>query len=141
MKEESVNLPENKLSKLDKLYAEYQEDFRVDQLNLREKALESPMLRVKWMHMLVTEEKLLRKMEDALDKEIESYSKETLGVNKHIYSAKLSANSSDTVIKIKKVIQEQKDIIRFLTLCVEKGISSYNFELKNIIDVLKLEQG
>ena len=50
--------------KLEKLYKEAQEDFKLTVVNLSEKTRQVPTLKNKWIFRIVNEEKLLSKMKD-----------------------------------------------------------------------------
>ena len=55
------------------------------------------------------------------------------------YKARLAAESDPEIKKIKKAIEHQKDCNRFIQLVLEKNIGSFGFDIKNAVDMIKIE--
>ena len=53
---------EQSITKLERLYSEAIEDFKLDQMNLREKALTCATIKSKWCYKAVQEDRLLQKV-------------------------------------------------------------------------------
>ena len=130
-----------KLSKLEKLYNEAQEDFKLTQLNLSEKTKEMPAIKNKWIFLYTMEQKRLTKMEETRDTMIEMFVQANSGQRGGEFKAKLDATKQEDILALENKISNQKDVIRFLDLIMQNQIKTITWDVKNAIDHLKLEQG
>ena len=130
---------EQSITKLERLYSEAVEDFKLDQMNLREKALTCATIKSKWCYKAVQEDRLLQKMEAALKNTINQFAVDNAGKYKGDYKPRLAAESDPEIKKIKKAIEHQKDCNRFIQLVLEKNIGSFGFDIKNAVDMIKIE--
>ena len=130
-----------KLSKLEKLYNEAQEDFKLTQLNLSEKTKEMPTIKNKWIFLYTMEQKRLAKLEEARDTMIEMFVQANSGQRGGEFKAKLDATKQEDILALENKISNQKDVIRFLDLIMQNQIKTITWDVKNAIDHLKLEQG
>ena len=130
---------EQSITKLERLYSEAIEDFKLDQMNLREKALTCATIKSKWCYKAVQEDRLLQKMEAALKNTINQFAVDNAGKYKGDDKARLAAESDPEIKKIKKAIEHQKDCNRFIQLVLEKNIGSFGFDIKNAVDMIKIE--
>ena len=130
-----------KISKLEKLYNEAQEDFKLTQLNLSEKTKEMPAIKNKWIFLYTMEQKRLTKMEEARDTMIEMFVQANSGQRGGEFKAKLDATKQEDILALENKISNQKDVIRFLDLIMQNQIKTITWDVKNAIDHLKLEQG
>lgn len=130
-----------KISKLEKLYNEAQEDFKLTQLNLSEKTKEMPAIKNKWIFLYTTEQKRLAKMEETRDIMIEMFVQANSGQRGGEFKAKLDATKQEDILALENKISNQKDVIRFLDLIMQNQIKTITWDVKNAIDHLKLEQG
>ena len=130
-----------KISKLEKLYNEAQEDFKLTQLNLSEKTKEMPAIKNKWIFLYTMEQKRLAKMEETRDTMIEMFVQANSGQRGGEFKAKLDATKQEDILALENKISNQKDVIRFLDLIMQNQIKTITWDVKNAIDHLKLEQG
>ncbi len=130
-----------KISKLEKLYNEAQEDFKLTQLNLSEKTKEMPAIKNKWIFLYTMEQKRLAKLEEARDTMIEMFVQANSGQRGGEFKAKLDATKQEDILALENKISNQKDVIRFLDLIMQNQIKTITWDVKNAIDHLKLEQG
>lgn len=130
-----------KISKLEKLYNEAQEDFKLTQLNLSEKTKEMPAIKNKWIFLYTMEQKRLTKMEETRDTMIEMFVQANSGQRGGEFKAKLDATKQEDILALENKISNQKDVIRFLDLIMQNQIKTITWDVKNAIDHLKLEQG
>ena len=130
-----------KLSKLEKLYNEAQEDFKLTQLNLSEKTKEMPAIKNKWIFLYTMEQKRLTKMEETRDTMIEMFVQANSSQRGGEFKAKLDATKQEDILALENKISNQKDVIRFLDLIMQNQIKTITWDVKNAIDHLKLEQG
>ena len=130
-----------KISKLEKLYNEAQEDFKLTQLNLSEKTKEMPAIKNKWIFLYTMEQKRLAKLEETRDTMIEMFVQANSGQRGGEFKAKLDATKQEDILALENKISNQKDVIRFLDLIMQNQIKTITWDVKNAIDHLKLEQG
>lgn len=130
---------QTKLSKLEKLYSEAQADFNLTALNLSDKTRMAPSLKNKWCFRLVSEEKLLRKLEDTCNKMIDMYVEANKLNPGGIVKAKINADKQEEIQKVQKQIIMQKDVLRFLQLILDNQVKTYTWDIKNAIEQTKLE--
>lgn len=130
-----------KISKLEKLYNEAQEDFKLTQLNLSEKTKEMPTIKNKWIFLYTMEQKRLAKLEETRDTMIEMFVQANSGQRGGEFKAKLDATKQEDILALENKISNQKDVIRFLDLIMQNQIKTITWDVKNAIDHLKLEQG
>jgi hypothetical protein len=125
----------------DSYIEELKNDTKVDELNLKEKALFLPGLKAKWVARLIQHKNSLNKLEKKkpkiVNELIEKYKKES-PIKLHIAVAKEKAEASDELLEINKSISEEKIIIDFLEK-VEKILSSMSFDISNIIKIIQIE--
>jgi len=115
-------------------------DLDLDEMELRDKVLRAPGLKAKWIQIYYEELDYKEKLEDARDKIKEKYlSKygEDPSQPKFMINQKISDN--DDVKKIAKALKDQEKVVRFLT-DVNKNIwSGFGYEVKNVLEILRLE--
>ena len=118
------------------------EDLVLNDLNLKQQQQRLPARKHFWVgrlidakikrNDLITEKRKLKK--DLVKKVIED---SPVRINQT--SAETAAERYESVVKLNKGIQEQDTIIEYLEK-VEKILSNMHWEIKNIIDMNKMEQ-
>ena len=129
----------DKISRLEKLYQEMVNDFHIDIMNLHEKKFQIINAKIKWCKILVDEEKRLRRLQETVDQMIDMYIDKNKSQRGGELKAKLDAENVEDIVKLRKEIIREKDIIRFLTLAMDTTVKPANWDLKNIIEAQKLE--
>jgi len=125
----------------EKYNEEIKEDVKLDQLNLLDKQLMLPALRHKWVSRLMIQKRnrneLEKKKKELKYEVLKTLSKEIpTGIPKTALEAKVE--STDTIQKINEDIQECNLLIDYLDK-VENIFRSMTYDLKNVIDITKLE--
>jgi len=121
---------------------ELQEDTKIDQINLLDKQMMLPAIRHKWVARLIEYKRKLnslnRKKKTLKDSVLDSLRKKGIptGIPKASLDSKI--NSSDVVLKIQEDIEEVEIIIEYLEK-VELIFRSMTYDLKNIVEITKLE--
>ena len=112
----------------------------IEEANLKINALDRSNIE-EWFknYKAVQEDRLLQKMEAALKNTINQFAVDNAGKYKGDYKARLAAESDPEIKKIKKAIEHQKDCNRFIQLVLEKNIGSFGFDIKNAVDMIKIE--
>jgi hypothetical protein len=120
---------------------ELEEDLKINELNLKDYQLRLPAIKHKWAGRLIRlkleliqENKKLEKLKKTLAEEVEKASPVKLSgpsINQMI-------ESHATYKDYKAVIEEKKLSIELLEK-TEKTISSTTYDIKNLIEIMKLE--
>lgn len=142
---------ENILPKrLEAYMKEFEEDMKLNEDNIHDKSLQRSGLAAKWARYSYEEERYKKKILDSIEKLKESLMQKLYEQKK---DALLNQKSVDMQIKlevekiikkssqyakIKEKLEEQEDVIRFI-LEAKQIISGFGFDIKNSIEVLKLE--
>lgn len=126
---------------LEKYIAELEIDVKLDELNLKDAALCLPARKAKWVSRLIMERRnlnnLIQKKNSLINEAIVEIKKES-PVNLTYPTLEKAAEKHPNIIKINNEIEELKGIIEFLEK-VEKTISSISFDIKNLIELIKME--
>lgn len=121
--------------------AELKDDTIVNELSLKEKALMLPGLKAKWVARLITHKNTLTALEKKKKrvlKDLIPKVRESLPVKLNDNVIKDSAESTREVHDISEQIEQQKNIIDFLER-TEKIMSSFSYDISNIVKVVQLE--
>jgi len=93
---------------------EAQEDFHLDDYGLKETTLKAPNIKIKWNRILNEEQKLLKVIENKRDDYKRQLLDTKFDINCAQFKKELELESDAGVIKFKKAIGNQKDVIRFV---------------------------
>ena len=126
---------------LDKYIQELEEDLKINELNLKDYQLRLPAIKHKWAGRLIR-----HKLEIARDNKKCDQLKKTLvdEIQKHsnvkltLPAINSAVDSHEDVLELKRSIEEKKLIIELLEK-TEKTLSSATFDIKNLIEIMKLE--
>lgn len=136
--------------KLESYIKEFEHDMKFDERNIHEKTLERTSIAAKWCRFGYEEEcykkKILESLEELKNKTIEklfekkktSIVNQTANENLIKIEAEKIIKKTTQYIKIQEELKEQEEIIRFI-MDARQIISQLGFDLKNAIDILKLE--
>jgi len=120
---------------------ELKEDTKVDELNLKEKALYLPGIKAKWVARMINHKNILYKLEkqkpNIINNLIEQIKKEA-PIKLHNTIAKEKAELMPEAEEINQKIADEKLLIEFLEKA-EKIFSSMSFDISNIVKIVQLE--
>ena len=129
------------MSLIDNYILELEKDVKLDQFSVKDCQMKLPAYKHKWVGRLMRHKyevvKLTQQKYDtriAVSKKIQTST--TYKISKP--AAEKAANSHDNVIRINNEINELNIIIEFLEKA-ERILSSMTFDIKNIIEIMKLE--
>lgn len=124
-------------SVLSKYQAELIEDIQINELNVREKIMQVPIIKHKWIGRLMVHKSQLQKLEVAKKKALKEYTDNSpIVLSKKVIE---DANLNDAnIINIEVKITEIRHIVEYLEK-VEKILGSLTWDCKNFIDMQKLE--
>ena len=126
--------------RLKELTEELESDLKLNEINLKEQSLKSPAIKSKWLAISFEEQRYLNKLEDAVEKAKEEYIQNHGDIkNKHKFINQKEAERSDKVISIEKAIKNQKEVVRYCQEILKVVISGYGWDVRNSIDLTKIE--
>ena len=127
---------------LEEFKKELQEDTKIDEINLYQKQLMLPAIKHKWVARLIEEKRSLnrlnKKKKEIRDKVLSVLQNEGIpaGIPKSNLEKKIE--SSELMVKINEDIEDKEIIIEYLEK-VETIFKSMTFDLKNIVEITKME--
>ncbi len=113
-------------------------DIKLSEMNIRDKTLSAPGLKVKWLRIFFEEKKLLNKLIESKNLKINEYVINHGLQNVPKLKTIEEAKRSEEIVKLEKFISEQKEVVDYLEQA-NKIMINYNFDIKNAIDILKME--
>jgi len=126
---------------VEKYVKELEQDVIIDELNLKEAALMLPAKKAKWVSRLMIEKNnyndLYKKKDEVVKRVVEEIRVES-GVRLTAPTLERAAEKHPDVIKINEDIAIHKNVIDFLER-VEKTMQSIGFDIKNLIELIKME--
>jgi anion-transporting ArsA/GET3 family ATPase len=137
-------------SKLEEYMKEFEEDMKLNDGNIHEKTLLRSSIAAKWCRFGYEEERYKKKILESLDELKEKISqklyekKKTEVINQTMKDNMIKIEveklikSTSQYQKISEDLKMQDEIIRFI-MEAKQIISQFGFDLKNAIEILKLE--
>lgn len=116
-----------------------EEDLKLEDFELREKTLAAPNIKIKWIRVQAEEQRLLKLLEEKLDEYRRKLMTEKYNISIAQFQKEIEIDKDDGVRKIRKAIEDQKDVVRFAEGIVRIA-QGFGFDIKNAIDIIKLEQ-
>jgi len=127
----------------EKFTEELKEDTKLDELNLLQKQLMLPAIKHKWVARLIDQKRILNNLirkkkltKVAVISTLEEQNSIPPGMPKASLEKKI--DSSDAIQKIDQEIEETELAIEYLEK-VEQVLRSMTYDIKNIIDINRLE--
>ncbi len=129
------------VSLFEKYHAELTEDLELDDFTLKDKQMKLPTIKHKWVGRLIQQryekDRLEQARKRAISKLIGKFRSESV-VAVSDRTLALQAEEHELVQTIDERIRNCANIILYLEKC-EKVLSQTGFDIKNIIDIRKLE--
>lgn len=137
--------------RLEKFIKEFEGDVSISESNIRDKTLLRPALAAKWCRYEYEEKRYKSKIEEAIEKlkvdiaktlwekKKEAIVSQQAGKRLIEVEAEKAIKTDPKYVVLKSKLDEQDEIIRFIGEA-KQIISQFGFDLKNSIEILKLEQ-
>ena len=126
---------------LQKYIYELENDVKLDELNLKEAALMLPAKKAKWVSRLMIEKSslnvLYKQKSDVIREAVKEIQKES-AVKLTTPTLEKASERHPTVIQLNQQIKDLQIVIDFLER-VEKTMQSFGFDIKNLIELIKME--
>lgn len=123
------------------LIDDLKKDTVVNEINLKEKSLQMPAIKAKWVARLINHKNALYALEKKKKnkiKDIVPKIKDTIPVKLSENYIKEKAEDTSEISNLNNEIDEERQIIDFLER-TEKVISSMSYDISNIVKIVQLE--
>jgi len=130
------------VSLLDQYIDEIEKDLQINEFNLKDSSMKAPARKHYWVSKLIRHKKNLLKLRilrDSVKKEIVGKIIEESPVKVTIPVAEKASYKHDKMKEISEKISNEELLIEFLEK-TEKTFSAVGFDIKNIIEIMKMEQ-
>lgn len=120
---------------------EMEKDVQVDELSVKEVQMKLPALKHKWVGRLMRHKAIiggLYRKKEAMKKEAGEKMKESTMYNMSDVALDKLIEKQDSIMELNTEISEHKLVVEFLEKS-ERIFSSFTFDIKNLIEVMKLE--
>jgi len=130
-----VNIIEQYISEIEK-------DLEINEFNIKESSMKTPARKHFWVSKLIQHKKILYKLQqekEAIKKEVMDEIIKTSAVKITAPIAEKASYKHPKMKDINQKINDESLIVEFLEK-TEKTFSSISFDIKNIIEIMKMEQ-
>ena len=127
---------------LDQYIDEIEKDLQINEFNLKDSLMKTPARKHYWVSKLIRHKKnllILRKERDIIKKDVTQKLIEESPVKITLPVAEKASYKHEKMKEISEKINEEELIIEFLEK-TEKTFSAVGFDIKNIIEIMKMEQ-
>ena len=127
---------------LDQYIDEIEKDLQINEFNLKDSSMKTPARKHYWVSKLIRHKKnllILRKQRDNIKKEVTEKLIEESPVKITLPVAEKASYKHEKMKEVSEKINEEELIIEFLEK-TEKTFSAVGFDIKNIIEIMKMEQ-
>jgi len=126
---------------LEEIIKELEEDLKINELNLKDYQLRLPAIKHKWAGRLIRTRmniNSLKKQRDAVKNDVMSEIKATSPVQLSVPVISSTADKHSKIQEYTNKIQEAELLVELLEKS-EKILGSTTFDIKNLIEIMKLE--
>ena len=126
---------------IDKYIKEIEKDLQVNEFNLKEVSLKTPSRKHFWVSKLIHHKKqvmILKGQRYELKKNIVEQIREQSPVKVTVPVAEKTAWQHGDMVELQQRIEEQELVVEFLEK-TERTFSALGFDIKNIIEIIKME--
>lgn len=129
------------MSIIDQYAKEIESDLKVDEFNIKEVSMKTPGRKHFWVTRLINHKKIVLNLKAEkynLKKDIVTQIIKESPIRVTLPVAEKTAYKHEKMIEIQCRIDEQELIVEFLEK-VEKTFSAMSFDVKNIVEIMKME--
>lgn len=130
------------MSLLDQYIDEIEKDLQINEFNLKDSSMMVPARKHYWVSKLIRHKRnllSLRQQRDVIKKEVVKKILEESPVRVTMPIAEKASYKHDKMVEVSQKISDEELIVEFLEK-TEKTFSSVGFDIKNIIEIMKMEQ-
>lgn len=126
--------------RIKELTIELEDDLKLNEVIITEKALKCPGIKTKWIQIYYEEKKRLNNLnllkEQLKERYIQNYGQEGVPKIKTINESE----KSEDIIKISKEIYKQVETIEFLKDIIDIVIKNFGYDISTAKELIKIEQ-
>lgn len=130
-------MEEEQKSKIDLYVEDMKKDLFLDNVNIHDKSLSVPTIKIKWITILHNEMRYLKKLENADKALIDRES--AMNPRKPRFQCERELLDSGKLKAIRDAVEEQKDLISTLKDLVNMVVSQFGYEVSSAIKLMQLE--
>lgn len=127
---------------IDKYMDEIKEDTKINVMNIQEVQMMAPAIKHKWVARLVHHKMEINKIKSLINKAkddiIERETKNSITIISRP-SLERFADNHDVVKRLKVKLEEEEFVVLYLEK-VEQILKNLTFDIKNVVELMKLEQ-
>jgi hypothetical protein len=126
---------------IDRYIEEMNQDTMFDDFSLKDTQMKLPSIKHKWVGRLIRHKDTISKLTAKKKSLISNISKKLVDEGDYKISqpmAEKACEKHETVINISKQIKGEYLIVEFLEKC-EKVLNSMTFDIKNLVEIMKME--
>ena len=124
-------------SRLDKYIKEFDDDVTLTISNIKEKSMMISSYQSKWIRYYFQEKALNQKLKDAKIEYTKQHANKV--TFKPTQSTLIAQEPDQGLVKLNQEIKNSELCIEFMEKCMDV-LDKINFQVKNVIDIIKLEQ-
>ena len=127
---------------MDQYIDEIEKDLQINEFNLKDSSMKTPARKHYWVSKLIRHKRNLlnlKQQRDIVKKDVVKKIIEESPVKVTVPVAEKASYRHDKMVEISQKINEEELIIEFLEK-TEKTFSAVGFDIKNIIEIMKMEQ-
>ena len=127
---------------IEQYISEIEKDLEINEFNIKESSMKTPSRKHFWVSKLIQHKKNLYKLQqekESIKKEVVSEIIKNSAVRITAPVAEKASIKHPKLIEINQKINDESLIVEFLEK-TEKTFSSISFDIKNIIEIMKMEQ-
>ena len=127
---------------IEQYISEIEKDLEINEFNIKESSMKTPARKHFWVSKLIQHKKILYKLQqekEAIKKEVMDEIIKTSAVKITAPIAEKASYKHPKMKDINQKINDESLIVEFLEK-TEKTFSSISFDIKNIIEIMKMEQ-
>ncbi len=127
---------------LDQYIDEIEKDLQINEFNLKESSMKTPARKHYWVSKLINHKKNLYKLQkerNEIKKSIVNQIIKESPVKVTVPIAEKASYNHEKMVEINEKIKQEELLVEFLEK-TEKTFSAVGFDIKNIIEIMKMEQ-
>lgn len=126
------------MTKFEQYLEDLNKDIELKEVNLHEKSLTAPAIKVKWIRILHEERTLFKNLKKAEKTAIDQFVSQNTAKPRMQHEFEISKNEKMVALRAK--IEEQEQLVGFLQDIVNVVISQYGYDVSSVVKLISIEQ-
>lgn len=133
-------MSQEKNTRLDEFIRLYEEDFAITRSNITEKSISAPQNKARWLKRQIEEERNLKRLRTLRSEYIGSNVSKIKSLSPSSIRDNKQSDMEETIGKLDVQISYCEETVKFLTHVNSELLRSFGYDVKNIIDAIKLNE-